>query len=103
MAYTLSDEDLAVAIEQLLGAAVCAAFDDPDVTELYVNADGRLRTSRYSRGRWLEPGVELMPKQIEQFLNVLASSSGATLNAEHPALQAEMPRAHFRGSRIQGE
>jgi P-type conjugative transfer ATPase TrbB len=103
MAYTLSDEDLAGAIEQLLGADVCRVFDDADVTELYVNADGGLRTSRYSRGRWLEPGIELKPKQIEQFLNVLASSSGATLNAERPALQAEMPRTRFRGARVQGE
>jgi type IV secretion system protein TrbB len=103
MPYALSDEELAIAIEQLLGSGVCAVFDDPDVTELYVNADGRLRTSRYSRGRWLEPEIDLKPKQIEQFLNVLASSSGATLNADNPALQAEMPRSHFRGSRIQGE
>jgi type IV secretion system protein TrbB len=101
--YALTDSELAAAIEHLLGAGVCGVFDDADVTELYVNPDGRLWTMRYSRGRGLEAGIELKPKQIEQFLNVLASSTGATLDAERPALKAEMPRERFRGSRVQGE
>lgn len=103
MPYALSDSELAVAIEQLLGPAVCGVFDDADVTELYVNPDGRLWSMRYSRGRTLEAGIELRAKQVEQFLNVLASSTGSTLDARQPALQAEMPRERFRGARIQGE
>ncbi|HEU4557417.1 MAG TPA: ATPase, T2SS/T4P/T4SS family [Longimicrobium sp.] len=103
MAYALSDVELAKAIEQLLGPGVCSVFDDPDVTELYVNADGLLRTMRYSRGRSVEGGISLKPKQIEQFLNVLASSTGTTLGSGRPALQAELPLHRFRGARIQGE
>jgi type IV secretion system protein VirB11 len=103
MGYALTDQELSLAIAQLLGSAVCEVFDDDDVTELYVNADGQLRTTRYSCGRSEERGVVLKPKQIEQFLNVVATSTGGTLSADRPALQAEMPRDRFRGARIQGE
>ena len=102
--YALPDEVLAQQLAELLGTQVVKVFHDPDVTELYVNADGVLRTMRYSARRAVEEGIRLRPSDVEAFLKMLASSVGVVLNSGNPGLQAEMPRAGgFRGARVQGE
>lgn len=104
MGYAVSEEDLARQLADQLGPRVVEVFHDPDVTELYANADGQLRTTRYSVRRAVETGIQLRPKDVETFLNTVASSVGAVLTSRSPALQAEMPRAGgFRGARVQGE
>lgn len=103
MGYGLSDEQLADAIETLLGDRAVEVFLDEDVTEIYVNDDGMLRSTRYSTGRTLEEGIRLGAVQRQQFLNAIATQVGFELTQKSPALQAEMPRARFRGARLQGE
>jgi type IV secretion system protein VirB11 len=102
--YALPEEILAQQLAELLGERVVDVFLDPDVTELYANPDGQLRTTRYSVRRAVEEGIRLRAGAVEAFLKMVASSAGAVLNPASPGLQAEMPRAGgFRGARVQGE
>ena len=84
-----------------LGAAALRAFGDPDVTEIYVNPDGRLRLERRSRGASVEAEV-LEAEQVYRFLNTVASSLGLALDEGNPQIQAELPQEPFGGARLQG-
>jgi type IV secretion system protein VirB11 len=84
-----------------LGSAVLRAFANPDVTEIYVNPDGRLRLERRSRGSSVEPEV-LEAEQVYRFLNTVDSSLGLALDETHPQIQAELPQEPFGGARLQG-
>ncbi len=85
-----------------LGPVILRAFGNDDVTEIYVNPqDGMVRFDTRSRGR-IASGVSVTPTRVEMFLNAVATSLGLTLGAEHPGLEAELPAAEFRGSRLQG-
>ena len=85
-----------------LGPVVIRAFADEDVTEIYVNPqDGSVRFDTRSQGR-VRTGVAIDTHRREMFLNSVASSLGITLNAENPRIEAELPTAEFRGSRLQG-
>jgi type IV secretion system protein TrbB len=85
-----------------LGPVILRAFGNDDVTEIYVNPqDGMVRFDTRSHGR-IESGVSVAPVRVEMFLNAVATSLGLTLGAAHPGLEAELPAAEFRGSRLQG-
>jgi len=85
-----------------LGPVILRAFADDDVTEIYVNPqDGLVRFDTRSRGR-MASGVFVAAPRVEMFLNAVATSLGLTLGADHPGLEAELPAAGFRGSRLQG-
>jgi type IV secretion system protein TrbB len=84
-----------------LGPEIARFFDDPDVTEVYVNPDGRLRVDTHSRGK-VDTGILLSSERIEMFLNSAASETGAVFDGQHPRLQAELPHELFGGARLQG-
>jgi len=84
-----------------LGGAAMRAFADPDVTEIYVNPDGRLRLDTRSRGPVASEDL-LEAERVLRFLNTVASSLGLTLDEARPEIQAELPRADFGGARLQG-
>ena len=85
-----------------LGAAVMGAFQDPDVTEIYINpCDGLVRFDTRSRGR-IATDQRLEFHRLEMFLNAVASSLGATIGTHAARIEAELPHARFRGSRLQG-
>ena len=87
---------------RFLGPVVMQAFDDDDVTEIYVNPqDARVRFDTRRQGR-VDSGLRLDPDRIEMFLNAAAARMNATLGSANPRLEAELPRLHFRGSRLQG-
>jgi type IV secretion system protein TrbB len=88
-------------MSRYLGPVVLQAFADDDVTEIYVNPDGVVRFDTRSRGR-VESGEYIDAHRIEMFLNTVASSLGVTLSAANARLEAELPVAGFRGSRLQG-
>ncbi|MDT0632953.1 P-type conjugative transfer ATPase TrbB [Rubrivirga litoralis] len=88
-------------MERYLGRAVVELFTDDDVTEIYANADGLVRTDTHARGK-VRLGVRLRSDQIEQFLNAVATREGVTLNRSNPTIQAELPDVTFRGARLQG-
>jgi len=84
-----------------LGATVVRALTDDDVTEIYVNIDGEVRFDTRSQGR-AKSGEYIGAHRVEMFLNAVASSLGVTLCAQNASLEAELPIAEFRGSRLQG-
>jgi P-type conjugative transfer ATPase TrbB len=87
---------------RFLGDVVMAAFEDDDVTEIYVNPqDGRVRFDTRQRGR-VDSGHRLDAARLEMFLNAVAASLNVTLGAMCPRIEAELPRHRFRGSRLQG-
>ena len=88
-------------MERYLGPRVVEAFADDDVTEVYVNGDGRLRLDTHSRGKVLA-GVDLRAARVEQFLHAVAAFHGDALGGGTPAIQAELPNATFGGARLQG-
>jgi type IV secretion system protein TrbB len=96
------DERYAEMMTRFLGDAVMAAFADDDVTEVYLNPrDGAVRLDTRSRGR-VETPHRLDSHRVEMFLNAAASSLNMTLHAAAPRIEAELPFARFRGSRLQG-
>lgn len=84
-----------------LGDRILAAVADEDVTEIYVNPDGHVRTDTRSDGR-LDLRDHVSPARIEMFLNAVADGMGRTLGADSPLLEAELPRDRFRGARLMG-
>jgi type IV secretion system protein TrbB len=95
-------DDMGEMLSRYLGPAVTSAFADDDVTEVYVNPqDGAVRLDTRSRGK-VATGDHLSPHRIEMFLNAVAATTGDTLTRDQPRLQAELPAAVFRGSRLQG-
>ena len=99
---TLARPAYAEMMVRYLGPVVAAALADDDVTEIYVNpSDGRVRLDRRSQGP-TDTGCELARSRIELFLNAVAARGGHIVGAETPHLEAELPRQHFRGSRLQG-
>jgi type IV secretion system protein VirB11 len=81
-----------------LGPAIVDALDDPTVSEIMVNADGRLWLERLERGMEKTDCV-VKPKDIGRLLRALASARGARLNATSPILQCDLPgyRARVEG------
>lgn len=95
-------ERVAGMLARYLGPTVVAALEDDDVTEIYANPqDGVVRLDTRSRGRIASDEV-LPAHRIEMFLNAVAANVGATLTADNPRLEAELPLDTFRGSRLQG-
>jgi type IV secretion system protein VirB11 len=89
-------------IARYLGPAILRAIADDDVTEIYLNPqDGAVRFDTRSRGR-VESGARMDAHRVEMFLNAVASSLDLTLGADNPRIEAELPAAGFRGSRLQG-
>lgn len=89
-------------IARYLGPAILRAVADDDVTEIYLNPqDGAVRFDTRSRGR-VESGARMDAHRVEMFLNAVASSLDLTLGADNPRIEAELPAAGFRGSRLQG-
>ena len=87
---------------RFLGDTVMAAFQDDDVTEIYVNPqDGVVRYDTRRRGR-VDSGYRLETSRLEMFLNTVAASQNATLGGATARIEAELPQRHFRGSRLQG-
>ena len=88
-------------MERYLGPDAVRAFADDDVTEVYANADGRLRVDTHSRGKVLA-GARLRPARVEQFLHAVAAFHGDALHGGTPSVQAELPDETFGGARLQG-
>ncbi len=98
----MSDDRLSEMLARYLGPSVLPAFADEDVTEVYLNPqDSAVRIDTRSRGK-VETGIRLPAHRVEMLLNAVAVSVGATLTTETPRLEAELPEAIFRRSRLQG-
>ncbi|MEW5928931.1 MAG: ATPase, T2SS/T4P/T4SS family [Gemmatimonadota bacterium] len=88
-------------LERALGIPVLRLFDDPDVTEIQVNPDGRVWVDTHSVGRKATE-LTLPGRKAEAFLKRVATEVGETLTEEQHQLQAELPVQRFMGARLQG-
>jgi type IV secretion system protein VirB11 len=85
-----------------LGADLMTAFDDDDVTEIYLNPqDPVVRLTTRSRGRVVAP-YRIGADRVTMFLDSVASHGGVILDPDTPLLQAELPDGRFRKARLQG-
>ena len=84
------------------GRAILDAINDADVTEVYVNPDGRLWKETYSAGP-VDTGLALEPAYALMFLNAVATRHHRTLDRENPALSGDLPAESFNRARLQGE
>ena len=91
---------LADLLRQHLGGTVLAALSDPDIEEVYVNPDMRVRTVSRSSGR-RNTGAILGPLEVEAFLRAVATFTGTEVSHEKPCLAAALPQ-EFGKCRLQG-
>ena len=85
------------ALERELGAAVLGALGDPDLTEVMLNADGRLWTDSLIRG--LEPlGERRTRLQAMSLISTVAGLLDRVVDRHHPVLEVELP---LDGSRFE--
>lgn len=99
---TANEPDYAEMMLRYLGPVVAHAVHDDDVTEIYVNpSDRRVRLHSRTLGGIATESV-LESARVELFLNAVAAWRGKILNGDAPQIEAELPDAHFRGSRLQG-
>lgn len=81
-----------------VGSEVAALLNDDRVVELMLNPDGCLWVDKLGEGRSFT-GLKIPPANSERVIYLVASSTGAVCNAEHPILSAEFPGS---GNRFQG-
>jgi len=88
-ALQLQERRLDELLRRQLGAEILAAIDDPQITEIIVNEDGRVWFE--SRGKGMhEAGLQLTASQVESFIGTVAASLGAVANASSPIVEGEL-------------
>lgn len=80
------------------GPAIEAALDDPTVTDVMVNPDGRLWLDRIPEGRF-DSGTQLGTSEAERIIRLVASHLGSEVHEEAPIVSAELPET---GERFEG-
>ena len=91
---------LRLLLRQYLGDAILEALADPDVEEIYINPDMRIRLVSHARGRRVT-GARLRASDVEAFLRAVATLNGVEIGRDSPSLAAALPNA-FGKCRIQG-
>jgi type IV secretion system protein TrbB len=74
-----------------------AYLDDPEVTDVEANPDGRVWVKRFSRG-WESTDLHLLASDRRMILDLLASRQMDELSAERPSLSTVLPS----GARLEG-
>ena len=74
-----------------------AYLDDPEVTDIEANPDGRCWIKRFSRG-WEATDLTLLASDRRMILDLLASRQADELTAERPSLSTVLPS----GARVEG-
>ena len=94
----LQDQRLVELLKRQLGSSILDAIDNPRVTEIIVNEDGRVWFESYGKGMH-EAGLCLLPTQIEGLIGTVAASLGTTANVSNPIVEGELP---IGGVRFEG-
>jgi len=76
-------------LKRQLGSSILDAIDNPRVTEIIVNEDGRVWFESYGKGMH-EAGLSLLPTQIEGLIGTVAASLGTTANVSNPIVEGEL-------------
>jgi type IV secretion system protein TrbB len=97
MTTPLSRDRLIRKIQEAFGASLCQALDDPDVTEIMLNPDGRLYIERLRTG--MEPAGTLDLGRAEVLIGIVAHGLGQEINEKKPIVSGEIP---LGGHRFEG-
>ncbi|QUD90727.1 P-type conjugative transfer ATPase TrbB [Phenylobacterium montanum] len=81
-----------------LGPVIARLLDDPGVTEVMLNPDGRLWLDRLAGGLE-EVGLRIAPADAERIVRLVAHHVGAEAHAGRPRVSAELPGS---GERFEG-
>jgi len=87
-------------LEQYLGESILDALANPDVEEIYVNPDMRIRLVTHAGGR-KETGTYVQPEDVTQLLRAIATCNDTEISHRHPSLAATFPQ-RFGKCRLQG-
>ena len=83
------------ALRHALGAHVARLLDEPPVTDLLLNADGRLWVDRTGHGRE-DTGCTMSAADADAALRLIAHHCGVPLTRTSPVLSATLPRTGER-------
>ena len=89
---------LVQSLETALGADILRLKRDPEIVEIYTNADGSLWYERLGSG-CQDTGLVLSPADRRRVIELVAGGCCQIVNEEIPAISAELPGC---GSRFQG-
>ena len=82
-------------LRRQLGSRILAAIEDPKVTEIIINDDGRVWFEAYGRGMH-EAGLSFGASQVESLIGTVAASLGAVANTSNPIIEGELPIGGIR-------
>lgn len=85
-------------LRSAMGPAIQVALDDPDVTEVMLNPDGRLWLDRHHGGR-APTGVSLSAEDGERIIRLAAAFVRAEVHRERPLVSVRLP---LYGARFEG-
>jgi type IV secretion system protein VirB11 len=85
-------------LRSAFGPAVNAWLEEPKVSEIMLNADGRLWVDRLDNGM-RSSGERLSPTQAERIIRLVAHHVGAEVHRGSPRVSAELPEG---GERFEG-
>lgn len=95
---TISESRLNLGLRRALSAQIAALLEEPSVTDVMCNADGRVFVDRTGTGR-TDSGITLTAANADFALRMLASSVGTVITSDAPLLSATMPGS---GERVAG-
>ena len=90
---------LNVPLDQLMGAELTALMQRADITEIYVNSDGRLWYDSYQDGK-VHTNIYLAPRKVLAIIQYIAGQDKKVITKEVPSLSSEIKGY---GYRFQGE
>ena len=82
-------------LRSAMGASVIAFLEDPAVTEISANSDGRVWVDRVGQGR-RDTGERLSPTAIHRILSIVADAKGEPIGETNPSFDAIVPGHGYR-------
>jgi len=94
-AQQLQERRLDELLRRQLGQRILAEIDDPKITEIIINDDGRVWFEAYGKGMH-EAGFSFGSSQIEALIGTVAAALGTVANAGNPIIEGELPIGGIR-------
>src|SRR5690554_2503443 len=77
------------------GPELWALMQDPEITEIMANPDGRVWVEKFGVGM-VDSGVRVQPTEVESIISIVASSAQTIANAQNPSLATILPESGAR-------
>ena len=97
----MNSERLSALIRHYLSAEFLSLLQSPDIEELYLNPDLRVRAITTS-GKRISTSITLLSQNAEAFLRMIASITSTRFDRDHPSLAAAVAQKELGKCRIQG-